>query len=103
MEAARKARVAIADVAASLAALHNRAVFISARARHTGSVALHVQLLRECDDIEQAIRSARAELILRLMDATEKVAGHSRVVDVERSLDSLERALVDARKALREH
>jgi hypothetical protein len=103
MAAARQARAAIADVAADLAVLHGKVAFIAARARHPESSGSRSQLVNECGRVEDAVLAARTELIVRLMDTPPSVAGHSRVVDVEKSLDSLERALAEARSALREH
>jgi hypothetical protein len=103
MAAAREARAAIAQVAAELAVLHGKVALIAARARHPESGTTRAQLVNECRRVEDAVLAARTELIVRLMDTPPSVAGHSRVVDVEKSLDSLERALAEARSALREH
>jgi hypothetical protein len=97
---ARQARSAIADVAAQLEPLLNRTIFIQAKARH-GYLAERPELERQCDEIESAIIEARSEVILRLMDAPAAVTSHSRVLDLERAIDSLERALAEARLALR--
>ena len=103
MAAARHARAAIADIAADLAVLHGKVAFIAARARHPDSRASRSQLVNECDRVQEAILGARTKLIVRLMDTPATVAGHSRVVDIEKSLDSLERALSEARQALQQH
>ena len=103
LAATRQARSAIADVAAGLADLHARARFIAASARYAHSTPAHTKLVAQCSEIEKAISEARSELIVNLMDAPPKVAGHSRVVDVEKSLDSLERALAAARQALQQN
>ena len=101
--ATRQARSAVADVAARLSALHGRAQFIAASALYAHSTPSHAKLFAECDEIEKAIGDARTQLIVNLMDAPPKVAGHSRVIDVEKSIDSLERALSEARRALQRH
>lgn len=47
-------------------------------------------ILDRCAEIESQLIEARTDLILSLADASRKVAGHSRVVDVERALDNIE-------------
>ena len=47
-------------------------------------------IVARCEEIEAELLEARTELILGLADAPRKVAGHSRVVDVERALDNIE-------------
>ncbi len=103
LAATRQARSAIAEVASRLSTLHGRVRFITASALHARVARSYEKLLAECDEIGKAISEARTELIVNLMDAPSRVAGHSRVVDVEKSLDSLERALSEARRALRQH
>ena len=55
------------------------------------------QILARCAEIEAELLAARTELIVALAEAPQKVAGHSRVVDVERALDNIEAGV----KALR--
>lgn len=47
-------------------------------------------MLARCEVIEAELLAARTALIVGLADAPRKVAGHSRVVDVERALDNIE-------------
>lgn len=95
----REARAAISDVVDRLEPLRNRAIFIGAKVRHATRQE-RPKLAEECRRIELAIGDARTELIIRLMDAPPSVAGHSRVLDVEKAIDSLERSLEDVRLAL---
>ena len=46
------------------------------------------------------LAAARADLISNLMGAPRKVAGHSRVVDIEKAIDSPEAAIDAARLVL---
>ena len=58
------------------------------------------QILARCDEIAREISEVRGDLILDLADAPQPVAGHSRVVDVEKALDNIETSLRDVRKRL---
>ena len=55
------------------------------------------KMLARCAAIEDELLAARTELIVGLAEAPRKVAGHSRVVDVEKALDNIEAGV----KALR--
>ena len=55
-----------------------------------------------CDEIAREISDVRGDLILDLADAPRPVAGHSRVVDVEKALDNIETSLRDVRARLSE-
>jgi hypothetical protein len=57
-------------------------------------------MLERCADIEGELMLARTDLIVGLADAPQKVAGHSRVVDVERALDNISTAVDALRKKL---
>ena len=58
-------------------------------------------MLSSCDRIEQEVSEARTQIIIGLADAPQAVRGHSRVVDVEKALDSIETSLAEVRAALR--
>jgi hypothetical protein len=60
------------------------------------------QILARCDEIAREISDVRGDLILDLADAPRPVAGHSRVVDVEKALDNIETSLRDVRARLSE-
>ena len=57
-------------------------------------------MLSRCDEIAQEIAEVRADLILDLSEAPQRVAGHSRVVDIEKALDNIEATLRDVRARL---
>ena len=57
-------------------------------------------MLRRCDEIAREIADVRGDLILDLAEAPQPVAGHSRVVDIEKALDNIETALRDVRARL---
>lgn len=50
-------------------------------------------MLARCAEIEAELLAARTELIVNLAEAPQQVAGHSRVVDVERALDNIETSM----------
>ncbi len=57
-------------------------------------------MLSRCEEIAREIAEVRLELILNLADAPQRVAGNSRVVDIERALDNIEAALRDVQARL---
>ncbi|RYE09765.1 MAG: hypothetical protein EOP22_07935 [Hyphomicrobiales bacterium] len=59
------------------------------------------EMLDRCDEIEVEVRQARVALIEGLMDAPRRVAGHSRVADVEKALDGIGARIEALRRQLR--
>jgi hypothetical protein len=57
-------------------------------------------MLARCEEIAREIADVRGDLILDLADAPPPVAGHSRVVDIEKALDNIETALRDVKARL---
>lgn len=96
----REARQAVAQIAARLQPLRDRIALIAAMAPRPLSNSERAGLAAECDAISAAATAARTELISNLMEAPRKVAGHSRVVDIEKAIDSLEVAIDAAATAL---
>jgi hypothetical protein len=58
------------------------------------------KMLERCAAIEDELRTARTDILLELAEAPRTIAGHSRVADVEKALDSIETALRDVRRRL---
>lgn len=58
------------------------------------------KMLARCRAIEDELLAARTELIVSLAEAPQRVAGHSRVVDVERALDNIEASVTALRAKL---
>ena len=58
------------------------------------------KMLERCAAIEEELRAARTDIIVELAEAPQKIAGHSRVADVEKALDNIEAALKDVRSRL---
>jgi hypothetical protein len=52
-----------------------------------------LRILASCHEHRQEVGLARTDLILGLANAPQSIAGHSRMVDVERALDCVEDAL----------
>jgi hypothetical protein len=90
----RDARVAVADVVSRFEPWRHGLALMSAKAGRTHEEDERRTMREQCHDIRRQLSEARTELILRLADAPRRVSGHSRVVDVERALDSID-ALVD--------
>ena len=72
----------------------------SARAGRGLTPADRAAMLERCDAIEAELREVRTSLIVDLADAPPKVAGHSRVVDVEKALDGVEAQAAALRRRL---
>jgi hypothetical protein len=53
-----------------------------------------------CLSIQEELMAARTDLTVTLAEAPEKIAGHSRVVDVVRALDNIDTSLVELRMRL---
>jgi hypothetical protein len=98
-----QARLAVADVASRFGTWRTVLAQMSARAERTVDITNRAELLDRCKAIGAEIQAGRTDLILELADAPAKVAGHSRVVDIERAFDNLEAALHRVRDALQRH
>jgi hypothetical protein len=97
----QQVRQAISEVVQRLDPLHREVAFIGAKARLVRSDAERLSLINQCDNAGSAAVQLRTELIVQLMGAAPPVAGHSRVVDLEKSIDTLERAIGEVRTVLR--
>lgn len=58
------------------------------------------KMLARCAAIETELLATRTDLIVNLAGSPAPVAGHSRVVDVERALDNIEQAVSELRQRL---
>jgi hypothetical protein len=95
------ARKAVVDVGKNLGPLRARTAVIAARADRALSLSEREQLVDECRSIAAAFQASRVELLMNLMDAPRKVTGNSRVVDIERAIDSLELAVAQVLRRLK--
>jgi len=88
---AREAQAALAGTVARMETWQNRAkvlrALVSRPASDPSTILSETKLLRG------QILEARTDIIMILADATAGVAGNSRVVDVEKALDSLDQTL----------
>jgi hypothetical protein len=98
--ARREASAAISDIVEQLEPMRTRLALIGAKARHVTTRSERAALQQGCLKIQSSISEARTLLLLRLMDAPAVVSGHSRVLDVERAIDSLERCLIETLDSL---
>lgn len=53
-----------------------------------------------CEEISREIANVRADIIWLLADTPREIAGHSRVVDIEKALDSIETKLAGVQSQL---
>ena len=95
-----EARRAIADTVARFSPWRFDLARFAARAERHFSAAERQAMLRRCAEIERQMLAARAELDAGLADAPRPVAGHSRVVDVEKALDNIGENLKELRGKL---
>ncbi|HWA18133.1 MAG TPA: hypothetical protein VG757_03995 [Devosia sp.] len=59
-------------------------------------------MLARCTTIAHEVQQARVALIEALVDAPRRVAGHSRVADVEKALDGVEAMLEGIRRRMKQ-
>ena len=97
----KDARLAVADVATRLEPLRHQVALITAKAQRPLTPAARDAMMRECTAIRRATELARVDLLERLLEAPRKVAGHSRVTDIEKALDNLDDALAAAMRLLK--
>ena len=95
-----QARQALADVLTRFADWRDDLARIQARMERRYSAADRADMLARCAAIEDGLMAARTELLLTLADAPQRVAGNSRVVDVERALDNIETVVKAVRRKL---
>lgn len=94
------ARRAIAETLAQFGAWRVDLATYAALAERRFSAADREKMLARCAAIEAELLAARTELIVGLAEAPQKVAGHSRVADVEKALDNIEQGVTALRAKL---
>lgn len=96
----REARQAVEPTVEQFHAWRSALAMLAVRAERRFRDADRQAMLERCAEIEGEIAGARSGLRAGLAEASEKVAGHSRVADVERALDGIEAAVRELRKKL---
>lgn len=94
------ARSALAEALTRFPKWRGDVALFSVRADRAAGTSEAERMLSRCDEIADEIAEVRAELIIELADAPPRIAGHSRVVDIEKALDNIEMALRDVRSRL---
>lgn len=94
------ARRAIASVLDAFARWRQDLARFSALADRPHTESEAQVILGRCIEMEGEVMAARTSLLIALADAPPRVAGNSRVVDVERALDNTEASLSLVRMAL---
>jgi hypothetical protein len=95
-----EARSAIRQTVAQFAEWRGDLARFMAKVERRYSDAERSDMLARCAAIEAELLEARTSLILGLADAPARVAGHSRVADVERAMDGVEAAISELRRKL---
>ena len=89
----------LAETISRFPAWRQRCAFMAAAAERPGANYAH--LVRDCATIRAEVHAARTEILMALVDTPPRRAGHSRVVDVERALDSVDAAVAEFERRLR--
>jgi hypothetical protein len=89
----RDARLAIAGTVEKFGAWRQELASFAARSARRQTRGERDDILKRCSAIEQEVLGARTDIIVALAEAPRRVAGHSRVVDVERALDNIHSAV----------
>lgn len=95
-----QARHAIGSTLAQFGAWRSDLARYAAKVERRLSSAERSAILARCDEIDGQLREARTDLIIGLAEAPKKVAGHSRVGDVEKALDGVEMTVAQIRGRL---
>ena len=96
----QQVRAALADALTHFPAWHDDLARLEVRtARGVAARDLNAMATR-CGEISREIAELRSDLIFLLADTPQAIAGHSRVVDIEKALDSLEAKLAGVQKQL---
>lgn len=85
-----EARRAIAAVIAQFAGWRIDIAQYTAWADRRFTEAQRQEMLARCEVIKSEVQEARVSLIVGLLDAPRRVAGHGRVADVEKALDGVD-------------
>jgi len=101
-ESGRQAKRAVSDIIDRFGPWRASVARMLVQSDRMCSAAERVSLEKECEQLETAVRIARLEVLDRLIEAPHKVVSDSRIVDVERGLDSLELSLANCRARLAE-
>ena len=96
----KDARLAVVDLLERFSTWREDLARYAAQVKRDGTRAEIETILQRCDDIERDLMDARTELLNRLADAPQRVAGNSRVVDLERALDNTEASVNALRQQL---
>lgn len=98
--ALRAATRVLQDVVDKIGPWHSELALMSLRAARRCTDAERAAILTSCARIALEALEARAGIIAGLVDAPPAIRGHSRVVDVERSLDVVDARIADLRSGL---
>lgn len=95
-----EARRAIAESWSQFSPWRSDLAHFNARAERGASERDRAEMLARCAMIETEVLATRTDLIVNLAGSPPRVAGHSRVVDVEKALDNIEQSLRELRRKL---
>lgn len=96
----RDARRAVATTLARFNNWRTDLATFDARIERRLTDAERARILVRCSAIDEEVLQARTDLIFGLSDAPQRVAGHSRVVDAEKALDSVQASIEQIRQRL---
>jgi hypothetical protein len=94
------ARRALADMLTRFPAWRDDLCRFQAHVERRSTEAERQHIMNRCAEIEGEVMASRTELIMLFADAPPRLAGNSRVVDMERALDNIDVMLRNVRRAL---
>jgi hypothetical protein len=93
-------RAALADALSHFPAWHDDLARLEVRTARGVPVREKPAMADRCGAIAREIAEVRTDIVLVLADTPRDIAGHSRVVDIEKAFDNLETKLAGVRKQL---
>ena len=93
-------RAALADALSHFPAWHDDLARLEVRTARGVKGRDLPAMADKCGEIEREIAEVRTDIIFVLADTPRDIAGHSRVVDIEKAFDNLELKLAGVRKQL---
>lgn len=93
-------RVALAEALSHFPAWHDDLARLEVRTARGVPGRERAVMASRCGEIAREIAAVRTDIIFVLADTPQAIAGHSRVVDIEKALDNIELKLAGVRQQL---
>lgn len=96
----QQVRTALADALSHFPAWHDDLARLEVRTARGVPGREKAAMADRCGEIAREIAEVRTDIIYVLADEPQLIAGHSRVVDIEKALDNLEKKLAGVKRQL---